>query len=113
MWTLRDLQKPISEIAPFFVLSRYTYYDVFGMVLACANFLDPLVRILLMILWRNQKIDRLSKRELEFALEDAVLEIERLGRDTQEEASYRGYLWGFASASFLALAGLILVALIT
>lgn len=66
-----------------------------------------------MILWRNQKIDGLSKRELEFALQDAVLEIERIDRGAQEDASYKGYLWGFASASLLALAGLCVVALIT
>ena len=51
-----------------------------------------------MILWRNRKIDGLSKQELEFALQDAVLEIERLGRGGTEDASYTGYIWGFASA---------------
>ena len=66
-----------------------------------------------MILWRNQKIDGLSKRELEFALQDAVLEMERLDRGAQEDASYRGYLWGFATASILALSALCVVALIT
>lgn len=66
-----------------------------------------------MILWRNQKIDRLSKKELEFALEDAVLEIERLGRGANEDASYTGYIWGFATASVLAFAGLSLAALVS
>lgn len=66
-----------------------------------------------MILWRNQKIDGLSKRELAFALEDAVLELERRDRGGQDEASYRGYIWGFASASVIAFAGLLLVSLIT
>ncbi len=66
-----------------------------------------------MILWRNRKIDRLSKRELEFALQDAVLEIERLDRGANEDASYTGYIWGSASASVLAFAGLSLAALIT
>ena len=66
-----------------------------------------------MILWRNQKIDGLSKRELAFALEDAVLELERLDRGAQGEASYRGYIWGFASASMIAFSGLLLAALIT
>lgn len=66
-----------------------------------------------MILWRDQKIENLSKRDLEFALQDAVLEIERQGRATTEDASFTGYIWGFASASLLALAGLIFAALIT
>ncbi len=66
-----------------------------------------------MILWRDQKIEELSKRDLEFALQDAVLEIERQDRATSEDASFTGYLWGFASASLLALAGLSLAALIT
>ena len=66
-----------------------------------------------MILWRDQKIEELSKRDLEFALQDAVLEIERQDRTTSADASFTGYIWGFTSASFLALAGLFFAALIT
>lgn len=66
-----------------------------------------------MILWRDQKIERLSKRDLAFALQDAVLEIERLDRGSNQDASFKGYLWGFGTASVVALAGLCLAALIS
>lgn len=66
-----------------------------------------------MILWRDQKIEALSKQDLTFALQDAVLELERRDRGANEDASFRGYLWGFGSASAIALAGLCLIALIT
>ncbi len=66
-----------------------------------------------MILWRDKKIDGLSRRELEYALQDAVLEIERLGQNNETDASYKGYIWGFGCASFLAASGLVLAALIT
>ena len=65
-----------------------------------------------MVLWRNRNIEDLTANELRFALEDAVLEIEKSARPAESSSFFQAYVWGFATASLVAITATGFVAMI-